>query len=314
MIKIILLSLLFTSLYANNFVNKKMSITTIDSTSHEYVYKSNNPSYKLSELIWEVDNVKLLGLQFDYLISKDSFFQFSYKQNISNDAQMDDYDWMIDDISDWSHWSTHPNTVLDNYTILDLSIHHRLESKSSIEQNVIFGYKNIEKSFRAYDGSYIYTEDRNATNNYFRNDIGTFSGLSISYDESFDSVYMGISLKKRFPHFTISGIFKYSPIVYATNRDNHHFRFFVNENEFEFTTMTDIGLEVEYPIKKNISIVYNYQNVNYQETRGTTTRTYYKDGKNSYGNTIPKGTVSVYSGAGISNSYSSSSLALVMRF
>ena len=48
MIKIILLSLLVTLLSSNNFVNKELSITTIDSTSYEYVYDKGR---KRSELI-----------------------------------------------------------------------------------------------------------------------------------------------------------------------------------------------------------------------------------------------------------------------
>ncbi len=297
-----MLSVLITSLCSNNFVNKELSITTIDSTSHEYVY---NLSHKNSELIWEAENVRLLGLQFDYLISKDSFFQFIYKQNISNDAQMDDYDWLKDYTSDWSHWSTHPNTVLDNYTILDLSVHYRLQSKSSVEQNFIVGYKDIAKSFRAYDGTFIYSTD-----NGFRDNPFTSKGLGISYEESFKSLYMGFSLKKEFTHFSISGIFKYSPLVVAINRDTHHKRYYVDTNEFDTTTMTDIGIKVEYPIKKNISIVYKYQNLNYEETRGILTRSYY-DGATEK----TAGTVTAYSGAaGISNSYSSSGLALVVKF
>jgi plasminogen activator len=286
-------------------MNTELSIKSINSKSYEYVYYNE---HKLSELIWKADNVRLLGIQFDYLISKDSFFQFTYKHNISNDAYMDDYDWLIENRSDWSDWSTHPNTVLDKYAILDLSVHQKFKSKFNIETTLLLGYKNIEKSFRAYDGSYIYS-----SNPGFRDEYGTFSGLGISYEESFQSFYIGVSLKKKISPFIVRGILKYSPIVIVTNEDNHHFRYFVNNNEFDTTTMTDIGIEVEYPLEKNISIVYNYQNVQYKKTKGITTRTYYKD---TIENTtsINAGSVFVYSGAGISNSYSSSGLALVVKF
>jgi len=95
----------------------------------------------------------------------------------------------------------------------------------------------------------------------------------------------------------------------ATNKDNHHNRYFVNDNTFSDTTMVAIDTSIEYPINKNISFSLNYVDVQYDETQGTTTRSYY-DGASEQA----PGTVWVYRGAGISNSYSALNLVLLIRF
>jgi len=115
------LLLLLTSLYPNNFINKQIAITSLDTTSKEIVY-SPSSGKKLSELTWTADDVQMLGVKFDYLLTRTSFIQFDYKMNLSSEAVMDDYDWIKDDTTDWSHWSHHSNTSLDDFTILDISI------------------------------------------------------------------------------------------------------------------------------------------------------------------------------------------------
>lgn len=218
---------------------------------------------------------------------------------------MDDYDWLKNNTSSWSDWSTHSNTKLDKYSILDLSVYHQLDFISSVEQYILLGYKVVDTSFNANDGTYIYS-----SNSGFRDQTGSFSGATVSYEESFESIYLGVALQKKFPSLIIGGVFKYSPAVISKSKDNHHKRYFVNTNTFDKTSMFDFGIKVEYPIRENLSIAYNYKNVRYKETKGNTTREYYSGATEA-----TPGSVFVYNrAAGISNSYTSSTLSLVLKF
>ena len=137
---ILILLLFISTLYSNDIVNRQISITSLDTTSHELVYDPNGGK-KLSELIWDAQQVQMLDFKFDYLISRKSFIQVNYKINLSIDATMDDYDWLKDDTSDWSDWSHHPNTILDNFTIFDISLNNKIKSDSDIEKILLLDIK-----------------------------------------------------------------------------------------------------------------------------------------------------------------------------
>ncbi|MDB2405674.1 omptin family outer membrane protease [Arcobacteraceae bacterium] len=282
-----------------------MSLTSIDSISHEFVYNPSNQDEKLSELIWEADDVSLLGLQFDYLLSRKSFLQVDYKINITDgNSMMADYDWLKTGNPNWSDRSTHPNTKLDKLTIFDISINNKIEDTSEMNTNVVIGYKVEHKSFKAYDGSYIYSSSGG-----FRDLEGTFSGLGISYEESFKSIYLGLDISRVYKEWLFNLNLTYSPKVTVTNKDTHHNRYFINNNTFSNTTMTGIDTSISYLVSQNISLALNYLQVKYDEVKGTTTRTYYTGATEQ-----TPGSVFTYGGAGISNSYSFFGLVLVAKF
>lgn len=310
----ILFALIFIliNLKASEIINRSISITSIDTKSHEYVYKSSDNNYKLSELIWEAEDVSLLGLEFDYSLSSSTLLNFSYKINIFNsDSMMNDYDWVKDDPNNWSDWSNHPNTQLEHLSILDINIKKLLESKNTLNAYFTVGYKIESKKFKAYDGTYVYSSSSG-----FRDETGYFNGLGITYEETFSSLYLGLGGSKKYKKLNFKAALKYSPFVVAKNIDTHHFRYFTNENSFDPTTMTQINLVVEYPYTKDLLFVITYENVEYEETKGTTTRTYYGQTSDTYtsGGTIPQGSVFNYSGAGISNSYNSFNIGIIKKF
>ena len=297
--------LIISFLHSSTIINKQLSITSIDSTSHEFVFNPSNQDEKLSELIWEANDVSLLGIKFDYLLSKKTFLQVNYKMNITDgNSMMTDYDWLKTGNSDWSHRSIHPNTKLDKLTIFDISMKNKIEDKSKINTHVVLGYRVENKSFKAYDGSYIYSSSGG-----FRDLEGSFSGLGISYEESFKTIYLGLDIDRPFKKWLFNLKLTYSPKVIATNKDTHHNRYFTNNNTFSNTTMTGIDSSISYPLTKNISLALNYLQVKYDEVKGTTTRSYYAGATEQ-----TPGSVFTYGGAGISNSYSFFGLVIVAKF
>jgi len=206
------------------------------------------------------------------------------------------------------------------FLVIVTSVNNKIKSDSDIEKYIILGYKVEKRAFKAYDGTYIYS-----SKNGFRDQQGDFSnpndpfyspGLGISYEETFKTIYIGMNAKKYYPQFIVSGKLIYSPRVIVTNQDNHHNRYFINNNKFSDTTMVSINTNIEYPINDNISLALNYINVKYAETKGTTTRSYYADSPDQYddGSNVTNGTVFTYAGAGISNSYSAVNLMFIAKF
>ena len=297
--------LIISFLHSSAIINKQLSITSIDSTSHEFVFNPSNQDEKLSELIWEANDVSLLGIKFDYLLSKKTFLQVNYKMNITDgNSMMTDYDWLKTGNLDWSHRSIHPNTKLGKLTIFDISLNNKLEDKSQVDTSVVIGYRVENKSFKAYDGSYIYSSSGG-----FRDLSGDFSGLGISYEESFKTIYLGLDINRAYKEWLFNVKLTYSPKVTVTNKDTHHNRYFTNNNTFSNTTMRGIDTSISYSLNNKISLALNYLQVKYNEVKGTTTRTYYSGATEQ-----TPGTVLTYGGAGISNLYSFLGLVLVAKF
>ena len=126
---ILFISLIFSVLNAGKLTAKSLSLSILNSKSHEFVYSANTDK-KLSELLWEANNIKMLGVGFDYQTNKNDFLSLNYKFNIiDGNDMMNDYDWLKDNTNQWSHWSHHPNTKLKNLTILDISFNHNYYQK-----------------------------------------------------------------------------------------------------------------------------------------------------------------------------------------
>lgn len=301
---LIIFSLFSTNLYSANTESFEISISTVNSKSHELIYDPYSDK-KLSELIWKAENVKLLGFKYKHTLSSLEYLTLNYQKNIDDgNSVMNDYDWLKDYTSEWSDWSNHPDTKLDRLTLLDFSYTKYLISNSDIKKYITLGYKIENKKFRAYNGTYIYSSTSG-----FRDLSGSFSGLGITYEETFKVIYAAVELSKNYERFIFRGKLTYSPKVEATNSDTHHARYFTNNNKFNNTTMLGFDLGVDYKFAQDLLLSAGYSVVNYKKTDGTTTRTYY-DGATEE---IP-GTAYVYGGAGISNSYSSINFTIIKKF
>jgi len=300
-------------LNANNNITKELTLSTLNSTSYEIV-NDPNTGKQISELIWEAKGVNMIGLKLNYQIQDSHIISLSYKTNITDgDSVMDDYDWIKDYTTEWSHWSHHPNTKLESLTIFDLNFNRKISPIFNMESYFVVGYKVENKKFKAYDGSFIYSSDYG-----FRDNIFDMTGLGITYEETFNTLYTGLSMSKKYSKFILKGKLLYSPLVKSKNKDNHHNRSFINSNTFGNTTMISLDLGAEIPYKINTKFEITYSNVKYSETSGTTRRryyadTYYKDDKGNI-QLIPEGTLNVYGGAGISNSYSMLNISIMHKF
>jgi outer membrane protease len=284
----VLLFLIISVFYTNaKIIDHSLSLSNLHTTSHEYVYHPLNTNYKLSELIWDSKNTKLLGYQLNYSLENDLSISGSYKTKIKDGSTiMDDYDWLDDNNPDtWSHWSNHPDTTMTEFSIFDISMNILTKNKTyNIDKYIIFGYKQEHKKFKAYNGTYIYS-----SSGTLRDEKGSFNGLGITYIENYRGLYFGLKGIKEYKKYNFYGILKYSPLMEASNSDTHHLRSFTNTSTHNGVKMTDLNLGLKYKYTKNISLGISYNYTKYAKSISDTKRTY-EDGR-----------VYVYGGNGIEN-------------
>jgi plasminogen activator len=287
-----------------------VGVSHYTSTSHEFVYEYDY-SAKLSELIWKIEDLPLLDVGVHLRTSKDITLSLKYSTKIGDiNGQIDDYDWLADFTTDWSDWSTHPNTKIKDVSILDIYATFPLKnSNSKNKYSFKAGIKNTYHKFEAWDGSYIYSTDLDRPRDgiqedEFRDNSGLFSGLGITYEENFFALYTKGEIQRDIGNFSFQANITFSPYVSMENIDTHHIRSFTNTNSFESTMMYGYGLGFKYRFTNNFLALFYYEANIYDETHGTTSRTYYADNTTD-GATA--GETFVYSGAGISNKSNTSS-------
>lgn len=271
----IALCLCCVNLYGKN-IEFNVGIKNYSSTSHEIVYYSDAP-YKLSELIYKVDNAKLLEGNFGYKFHNYLFHTSLSTLIVQSDAHFDDYDWDYNlssesYSSDWTDWSTHPNTNLDELILFSIGVERDFYHTKYSHHALDLGFEFNHKEFNVYDGTYIYS------NGGFRNDTGSFSGLGLTYSENFYINYIKLKNNFQYEEHTLGLHLKYSPLVWMEYEDTHHFRYFTETSEHYFSSMYGVELDYKYKFDFNklfyISYIYN----NYPETdRADRVRVYSRD-------------------------------------
>jgi outer membrane protease len=247
------------------------SLSNFNSKSEQYIYSNNGR--KISQLSWEAKNVKLFGVGIEYKKNNMRLYA-NYKMNIkSGDGLMDDYDWVYESSPDtWTHWSHHENTQVQDVKILDLGVNGDYYLDKETKLTTSLGYKWEKQLFKAYDGSYIYSESPSG----FRNLEGNFTGIGITYDQEYKGFYLGAELEKKFNNVNFLFNLKYTPWMDVEFTDTHHKRVpaFTDYTSFDQTSMFSFGSEIDYNINSNQMLSFSYEYTKYSKVRGDRVRSY----------------------------------------
>jgi len=293
--KVILIYLLiFVNLYAE--FSFEIYYSNYSSKSSELVYNDDYSS-KISELIWRAMNINLLGTKLIYSRYKNSEIVFDIKMNINdnNSAYMDDYDWLYG--ANWSHWSTHPNTIAKSIEFYELYYLYQILSTQTVKINILTGYSTHTQSFKAYDGSFIYSSSATS----LRDQIFTSTGLGISYSESFNLFFMGLETEYTYNNLLFGATLKYGFNSNASNEDTHHNRKFTNYNTYEELNALTYIINIDYLYSKNTTLFIKVQHMQYKEAHGKTTRVYdsLQDARDDADDQSLEYTTFIYNGAGL---------------
>jgi len=196
--------------------------------AHEYVYW---PEYDhtASELIWKIDSIEMQGAGISVRPLRWLVINYEHWFNIDKGSgTMDDYDWLVRGMDDWTDWSHHENTDVAKGTIQDINVEMTPFRVGPLSFSGLVGYKRENWEWKAYGGSYIYSGYG------FRDDKGKWPDkeLGISYEQTFNVPYIGISVNGDFGGFNVKTRLIGSPFVNGEAVDNHHQRNLVTYDDF----------------------------------------------------------------------------------
>lgn len=192
------------------------SVSVLNGESGEFVYNPENGS-KLSELKWQIRNTPIIkgGLTWE-AHPRVTLNANGWTTLASSGAGMDDYDWLKEGQSHWSHWSTSP-TKLNFGNQFDLNATGWLIKEPAYQVGIMAGYQETRFSWMSKGGHYNYN---NGTQ------VGDFerNSRAIGYQQNFKVPYIGLAGKYRYRDFDVVAQLKYGLHVESKDQDEHYAR------------------------------------------------------------------------------------------
>lgn len=252
------------------FFEARMSVSYLSGEAGEYVYVPEY-NHKLSELKWEFEDVYMLNLGAS--ISPASWLTINLDGWINmteGDNTMDDYDWYYVNY-DYTHWSHHDQTDMTTAFILDLSADMSFYQYQTSKFYGILGFKYDTYEWEAYGGDYVYSTY------YLYDTVFSMSDSTkvITYEQNYYAPYIGIGFSSNLweTPLNFSGRFIFSPYVWGDDKDQHHLRSLVFEEDFDSGTMIAFDFAAKYFWTKNFTSWLSFHYQNYDEMKGETTVT-----------------------------------------
>lgn len=235
----------------------KLGAGYLTGESNEMVYWPSLGNHKASELTWNIDNLYMIGLAAKlevnswFALNIDGWFKAT-----DGDGSMEDYDWTVVG-SDWTNYSSHGNTDVTEGSLLDINTEISFLTTSQSKFTAIVGFKRDDFGWEASGGEYVYSE------NGFRNVSGSIPAniLSISYEQSMTSFYIGTGFGLTLEKFHFNGRIIYSPFVSAEATDYHYLRNIVTYDDFDDGDLIAFDIDASYIFTEKfaLEIAYSYQ-------------------------------------------------------
>lgn len=234
-------------------VGGQLSFGLLNGAAKEHVYDNEvfpGRRYQLSRLDWDLKDVVMGGLQFSVRPIKHDLWDaltlnFGYWNALTEgDGEMDDYDWMDPDSSDWTHYSLSDVDVTEGY-ILDLNAAWDVVEWKDLIVRGFLGYKQNGWTWEDSGRYLLYPEY-----GYVPQDL--YGDNMINYEQEFRMPYLGASVDWTKGDFTVAGRLTYSPSVEATDWDEHVARSLHFKEEFEGGDMLGFGLDVRYAFSRGL--------------------------------------------------------------
>jgi outer membrane protease len=224
---------------------------------------------KISELTWDIKDVTVAGVQ------ASAGFGGRFRVNLGfwsalneGSGEMVDRDWLYSDEysaalvpgdGNWTHESRHPDTSVDEGTMVDLNLTVLALQTGSFSLLGIAGYKSDTWDWSARGGTYVYSDES------FRDTVGSFpSGQEvIRYEQKYSIPYLGIGVNWTWPVFRVDGHLLLSTLVSATDSDYHVLRDTLFEGDFSGGTYVGLGLNAAWTFAPHwfATIDVEYQSV-----------------------------------------------------
>ncbi len=254
---------------ANNIV---FSIGHINGESHEYVYFGDE---KVSELIWRLENVPMLGISYNTKLPYEITFDIEGWLKIdSSSSYLENFDWDSSfHPTEWAFYSK-TNTKLTDGEIFNASLSIPIYKAENYKFSALVGFKYDHWRWEDYGGYYIYSKGS------FRDTKGTFdNAIGITYEQWLYAPYLGLKMDLKIGEWKINNSIAGTKWAWADAQDHHLKRSLVFDDSVQNMSYIIIESDINYPISKNFYIGFNVGYEHFFKTRGDTVT-----GGNTYSN------------------------------
>ncbi|PWC13412.1 omptin family outer membrane protease [Brenneria corticis] len=230
--------------------------------SQESIYHPDNGGKKASELDWKINSAAILKADLSYdILPRLSAGLRGWTTLSSGDGTMDDYDWIDDSKSGWSHWSHHAKTDLNYANEIDVNIIGWLVKAPDYQVGATFGYQRTAFSWSAYGGEFNYDNGQ---------DIFTYpnSYKIIGYQQKYSMPYIGLIGLWRYQDFELGGLLKFSDWVEGKSNDEHYARDLTIRNKGSNARHLSATVSAGYYIYPQTKIYAEASYSRYEEARG----------------------------------------------
>ena len=236
------------------------SMGMLNGEAKEHVYDYDQGYRRaLSRLDWDLKNILMYGLNGSVRVMDKLTINGGLWAALSEgNGEMDDYDWLDPYSSDWTHYSLSDVDVTEGF-LLDLNVAWDLFTWNQGCARVMAGYKYNKWAWEDHGVYLLYPE-------YGYVPEPQYGENGIDYEQEIHIPYVGGSVDwTPVSDLTLSGYFIYSPIVSASDRDDHKHRTLLFKETFDNGDLFGFGMEARYALTRfGAANVFVSASVDYQ--------------------------------------------------
>jgi len=237
------------------------SLGLLNGEAKEHVYDYDTGRRRqLSRLDWDLKGILMGGFNGSVRVMDKLTINGGLWTALSEGTgEMDDYDWLDPNSSDWTHYSLSDVDVTAGF-IFDLNVAWDLITWEEVTARVYAGYKQNHWEWQDRGVYLLYPE-------YGYVPEPLYGDNMINYEQTFNIPYLGGSADWVMGDLTLSGYLTYSPIVSAEDKDQHVARTLNFKETFDGGDMFGLGLEARYAFTEGfwqnifVSAALDYQKV-----------------------------------------------------
>lgn len=222
-------------------------------------------SHKLSELTWDISGLFLAGGAVSAVFSDNFQVNLGYWRSVNKgNGSMDNYDWLFDSTSEWSHHST-GDVDINEASMLDISGAYCFHRDRGIELFGLLGYKQLIWDWSEFGRYHTYSVYG------FRDVSGPLDGENgIDYKQTFRIPYAGIALRFSNPSISGSLYALFSPFVEAVADDHHILRSIKFRDTFKDIDYFAAGGDLNLDLNNDFFVSFSVDMHSIPEAKGDT--------------------------------------------
>jgi plasminogen activator len=230
--------------------------------SREIVYDPAT-GQRISQLNWDIKSAGVIGGNVAIKPVEWMRLRVGGWLPFTSNNHMEDYDWLIPPFDTPSHASVHPDTRLQSAYQIDAQLGLRIVNGAGAAVYAVGGYRQLHYGWTAYGGTFAYPPPIGS---------GTIpSGLPvISYEQWFDTPYLGLSGEWKAGAWWINGEVTGSLWSTSRDRDDHILRATLFEEKATGVKVVVASASLGYDFTPALSLFGRVEYQRHYEGKGPT--------------------------------------------